>query len=262
MLSWDKNGDRVAIMQMNSELRHAQLELLSAECAAHQLRLRFSIDDIARHAHKDTLRKAINAANVLHEYYSSIQERIPIYLGGEETGALKNGQLKQAIDTVMAYLGEQRNRFYQIGQPLGARFKTVLEPFFSPGLLQRIRVVQLQGERLPNPAFYAEAKAHGITNLPEITHMASMTFMDVVVFNDQVTEQALFHALVHAVQFHILGPHDYTEAYVRSILQTKSHVMVPLEAHAFSLDARFASNPSDTFSVEDEVRAWVQERRY
>jgi hypothetical protein len=249
-------------MQMNSELRHAQLELLSAECAAHQLRLRFSIDDIARYAQKDTLRKAVDAANVLHQYYSSIQERIPIYLGGEEPPALSNGHLKEAIDTVMAYFREQRNRFYQLGQPLEGQFKESVGPFFSSGLMQRIHLVQLQGERLPNPAFYADARAHGLTNLPEITHMASMTFMDVIVFNDQITAQALFHALVHAVQFHILGPHDYTESYVRSLLQTKSHVMVPLEAHAFSLDAKFAGNPVDAFSVEDEVRSWVQDGRY
>ncbi len=31
MFSWDKTGDRVAIVQMNAELRHAQLEILSAQ---------------------------------------------------------------------------------------------------------------------------------------------------------------------------------------------------------------------------------------
>ena len=262
MLSWDKNEDRVAIMQLNAELRHAQLELLSAECAANQLRLRFSIDDIARYAQKDTLRKAVDTASTLHEYYASIQERIPIHLGGENPVAFKNGQFANATQAVMDYLREQRNRFYQLGKPLEPRFKAVLAQFFSAGLLQRIRMVQLEGERLPNPVFYAEAKAQGLTNLPEITHMASMTFMDVIVFNDQVTSQTLFHALVHAVQFHILGPHDYTDAYVRGFLQTKSHVIVPLEAHAFSLGSKFASNPADVFSVEDEVRTWVKEGRY
>ena len=43
MFSWDNPEDRVAVVQMNAELRHARLELLSAECATHQLRLRFSV---------------------------------------------------------------------------------------------------------------------------------------------------------------------------------------------------------------------------
>ncbi len=49
MFSWDNPEDRVAVVQMNAELRHARLELLSAECATHQLRLRFSIEDLARY---------------------------------------------------------------------------------------------------------------------------------------------------------------------------------------------------------------------
>jgi hypothetical protein len=59
MFSWENPDDRVAIVQMNSELRHARLELLSAECATHQLRLRFSTEDLARYAEHDLLHKAI-----------------------------------------------------------------------------------------------------------------------------------------------------------------------------------------------------------
>ena len=44
---------------MNSELRHAQLELLSAHCATHQLRFRFSLDDLARFGQRDVLRKSV-----------------------------------------------------------------------------------------------------------------------------------------------------------------------------------------------------------
>jgi len=48
MYSWDRPEDRISILQINSELRHAQLELISAHCATHQLRLRFNAEDIAR----------------------------------------------------------------------------------------------------------------------------------------------------------------------------------------------------------------------
>src|ERR1700689_4261490 len=76
MYSWENPDDRVAIVQMNSELRHAQLELLSAHCASHQLRLRFSADDLARFGQRDILRKSVQAAAALSEYYSSIEKKI------------------------------------------------------------------------------------------------------------------------------------------------------------------------------------------
>ena len=48
MFSYDNPDDCAAIAQMNSELQHAQLELLSAHCASHQLRLHYSADDLAK----------------------------------------------------------------------------------------------------------------------------------------------------------------------------------------------------------------------
>src|SRR5271156_4184289 len=77
MYSWENPDDRVSIVQMNSELRHAQLELLSAHCATHQLRLRFSADDLARFGQRDILRKSVQAASALSEYYSSIEQKMP-----------------------------------------------------------------------------------------------------------------------------------------------------------------------------------------
>src|SRR5712671_7413096 len=76
MFSWEKNGDRVAIVQMNAELRHAQLEILSAQCATDRLRLRFSAEDIARHAQRDVLRKALLSTSALHHYYSGIASQV------------------------------------------------------------------------------------------------------------------------------------------------------------------------------------------
>src|SRR5438876_10018023 len=72
MFSWDKTGDRVAIVQMNAELRQAQLEILSAQCATDRLRLRFTAEDVARHAQRDVLRRALSSANALQHYYSGI----------------------------------------------------------------------------------------------------------------------------------------------------------------------------------------------
>jgi hypothetical protein len=76
MYSWNDPDDRVAIVQMNADLRHAQLDLLSAQCSTDRLRLRFSVEDLARYGEKDVLRKTIGAAVALSDYYLSIQSEM------------------------------------------------------------------------------------------------------------------------------------------------------------------------------------------
>src|SRR5271168_71758 len=106
MFSWDDPDDRVAIVQMDAELHHAELELISAQCATHQLRLRFSIDDLARFGERTVLRKAIAAASDLNDYYSSIEKLIPREAAGSNTGGttLADEQISQATERVLAYL--------------------------------------------------------------------------------------------------------------------------------------------------------------
>jgi hypothetical protein len=263
MYSWHDPEDRISIAQMNSELRHAELELLSAHCATYQLRLRFSLEDLARYGQRDVLRKSVEAANALSEYYSSIQKKIPEAEAVAETAAaLTPEQVLEAIDLVASYLREQRERYLRSAVPLSPELKAAMWPYFSPELLDGVRIVQLNGERVANPPFHAEAKARGFVNLPEFTHLNSLTFLDVVVFNEKLTERALFHALVHTVQFQVLGLELYCELFVRSFVNTKLHFTVPLEAHAFSLESKFSRPAAERFSVEEQVRLWATQGRY
>jgi len=264
MFSWENPDDRVAIVQMNSELRHAQLELLSAECATHQLRLRFTTEDIACFGQQDVLRKAIAAASGLRDYYASIEKQMPRPAVGRNASAstLDEERVAQASACVLAYLREQRERYFALGVPMHDPVKASMQSFFSSGLLDRVRILELNGTRVPNPSFYCAAQAVGVVNLPPLAHMASLTFVDVVVFNDKMTERSLFHGLVHAAQMQILGLERYAELFVRGFLRTGSHVTVPLEAHAIALDSRFAKDSGDYFPVEEQVRLWLREGRY
>jgi hypothetical protein len=257
MYSWNDPDDRVAIAQMNADLRHAQLDLLSAKCATDRLRLRFSVADLARYGERDVLRKAIGTAITLNEYYLSIQNEMP-----PDSTSFSEPQIAQAVERVSEYLWSQREMFFAKGAPLGPRQKEALQPFFSPALLDRIRTVELHGRRLPPPPFYLEAQTLGIENLPEMTHMASLTFVDVIVFNDVIIDRSLFHGLVHAVQFHLLGLERYTDLFVRALLRTRAHFSVPLETHAFALESKFAVSAGKPFSVEEQVRLWMREGRY
>lgn len=265
MYSWENPDDRISIVNMNSALRQAQLELLSAHCATHQLRLRFSADDLARFGQRDILRKSVEAATALSEYYTSIESKIPSTAMESDSGPLvelTEEHIREAIGLVSSFLREQRERYFHSATPLDKYKKALMWPYFSPALLDQVRVVELKGERVPNPPFYAEARALGFANLPEVTHMHSLTFLDVVVFNEKITDRCLFHGLVHAVQFEVLGLDRYAELFVRGFVNTKLHFSVPLEAHVFSLESKFVGSPAHRFSVEDQVRLWVKQGRY
>jgi hypothetical protein len=264
MFSWEDPDDRVAIVQMNAELRHARLELLSAECATHQLRLRFSTQDLARYAEQDLLRKAIHSAAALNDFYASIERQIPSVgqLAQSSGPKLNEEQAVEISASIAAYVREQRDRYFSSAAPLSAQRKAIMQPYFSPTMLDRIKVVELEGASVPNPPFYSKVRDLGFSNLPNFPQMATLTFLDVAVFNERITDTALFHALVHSVQFHILGIQRYADLLVRGYLRTNAHFAVPLEAHAFALESKFARNGSESFSVEEQVRLWVREGRY
>jgi hypothetical protein len=263
MFSWENPDDRVSIVRMNSELRQAQLELISAHCATHQLRLHFSADDLARFGEREVLRKSVQAATALSEYYISIESKIPsVESDPGPVLELTEERIAEAIDLVSSYLQRQRERYFPSAAALNRHQKALMWPYFSPDLLEQVRIAELHGDRVPNPPFYAEAKALGFINLPQLTHMHSLTFLDVVVFNEKVTERCLFHGLVHAVQFAVLGIERYTERFVRGFVNSKLHFSVPLEAHAFSLESKFMGAPAQRFSVEDQVRLWLKQGRY
>jgi hypothetical protein len=249
--------DRVAIVQMNAELRHAQLDLLSAQCATDQLRQRFSVEDLAKYGERDVLRKAIGTAVALGDYYLSILTQLPT-----DSLPVTESQLRNAVKTVSDYLWKEREAYRETSIGLTDRQRGELEPFFSKSILDCVRTVELHGNHASPPPFYMEAQVMGFDKLPPISHMASLTFVDVIVFNDLIIERALFHGLVHAVQFQILGLERYADLFVRGFVRTHAHFSVPLELHAFALESKFALNPAQPFSVEEQVRLWVREGRY
>ncbi len=263
MFSWQQPKDRVAIVQMNADLRHAQLELLSAQCATDRLRLRFSSEDLARFAQQDVLDKAIRAASALHTYYSSVDSQrskasIPAPCPGNQ---MSEEEIEDAVTRISMYLRQQRDKYFPVGDRLPDSEKLKLQSFFCSALLDQVRVLEMNGARIPNPPFFEEGRARGL-HLPEMRHMASLTFVDVVVFNDKLSARALFHGLVHAVQFLVLGLEQYVDLFVRAFLKTRFHATVPLEAQAFLLESRFLDNQAKGFSVEEQVRLWAEESRY
>ncbi|HLX84715.1 MAG TPA: hypothetical protein VKR59_12510 [Terriglobales bacterium] len=259
----ESSEDKLSIVRMNAELRHAQLELLSAHCATHKLRLRFPAQLLARHGRRDVLRKSIETASALNEYYSSIEKQFP----SEEAVAApapgpNESHLLLAMESVASFMRDQRDHYFPVAKALTAEQTGRLGSYFPADLLNRIKVVELQGARVSNPAFYPQMRALGFNNLPDFAHLNSLTFIDVLVFNEHMLERTLFHAMVHAAQYQVLGLERYTELFVRGFVDVRFHFLIPLEAHAFLLESRFARPNPDRFSVEDEVRLWAKQNRY
>ena len=252
--------DRLSVLQLNSDLEHAQLELLSARCAVHQLRLQYSSDDLARFGARDILRKSAQAASVLHEFYAAIENKISATnIAAPIQPSLE--QITQAVNWISTYLQEERDYYAPVAIPLSALSRIRMHQYFAPSLLERIRVIELQGAHVRVPDFFAKVRALGFEP-PEITHMDSVTFVDVVAFNQNLSDRALFHGLVHAVQIDILGLERYAELWVKGFLKTRTHFTVPLEVHAFTLTSKFMQANTDSFCVEDHVVRWFVDDRY
>jgi hypothetical protein len=253
----------VSVIQLNSELRHAQLELVSAHCATHHLRLRYSGDDLARFGHRELLRKSAEAASALHEFYQRIENRLAKPDAQRELFTHSTPeQIAQSVDWLCDYLRQQRDGYSPKAEPLHASHKTALGRYFRPRLLEQVRVVELNGSRVAVPDFLAQVRALGFENLPDVTHMESLTFIDVIAFNEQLSERAPFHALVHTVQIQVLGLERYAELWIRGFLKGRAHYAVPQEVHAFSLASKFLRPLADSFSVEDQVLHWAASNRY
>lgn len=260
MCQHDNVNHGACTLELNSELQQAHSDLLSAHRSTHKLRLAYSSDDLVRYGRRDLLRKSASTASELHAFYAEIEKRLTPAPPVAVTVQPSHEQITQAVGWLSTYLNQQRDNYAPIASPLSREWKDRLWPYFSADLLNHVRVVELRGARVAIPEFFSQARALGFEP-PEITHMDSLTFVDVVAFNEELTDRSLFHALVHAVQVRILGLERYAELWVRSFIRTRAHFTVPLEVHAFSLASKFM-HPGERFSVEDHVMRWTLDERY
>lgn len=161
-----------------------------------------------------------------------------------------------------AYFSGERDLYFPHSAPLAVERRTTLEPYFSRELLDKLRIVVLEGARIPPPPFYGEALAMTGGKFPDFVHMASVTYVDVIVFNERIEARALFHGTIHAAQIHILGFETYVDLYLRGFVKNLSWLAIPLEEQAYRLDERFANAPKESFSVEEEIRQWQREGKF
>jgi len=175
---------------------------------------------------------------------------------------LTEARVAEMVSGVMAYLRRERELYFRASEPLSLGWRTAVQAYFSGTLLDSIRTIILKGARIPPPPFYSEAMAMSSGNFPDFVHLASITYLDTIVFHDEILLRTLFHGLVHATQMALLGLDRYADLYVRGFVKFRTWIAIPLEAQAYQLDTRFAMSPAASFSVEDEVKSWAEQGRY
>ena len=175
---------------------------------------------------------------------------------------LPESKIQAIIAGVRLYYRQERERYLPASALLSKDLKSAAQGYFPAAVLDRVRTVTLKGARIPTPHFYEEAKAMSSGRFPDFTHMASFTYIDVLVFHEEIERRPLFHALIHATQIGSLGFEKYVELYVRGFVKYRSWIAIPLEAQAYQLDARIAACGSQVFSIEDEVKRWIKEGLY
>jgi hypothetical protein len=179
-----------------------------------------------------------------------------------DSSQLPEARVTEMIAGVAAYLRQERDLYFKASEPLTPIWKSAVQPYFSNTLIECVRIVTLEGARIPPPPFYSEAMAMSQGSFPDFVHLASFTYIDVIVFNDQITSRPLFHGLVHAAQTAVLGLDRYVNLYVRGLgsIDRGSPSLWKLRLSSWTRALRC---PRRTFFlVEKEIRLWAEGGRY
>jgi hypothetical protein len=168
------------------------------------------------------------------------------------------GMIGQVAGMVADYISSSRNKYLANAVPLTPEQRAAMQPFFPAEILEQTKILALKGERIQDPGFYAMARMMGFKDLPSFSDVAAVTFVDVIVSHEEFTNALLFHELVHVAQYAQLGVKEFGACYVSGFITGGGYEGIPLEKNAYELEQRFHANPTEAFSVADEVREWVQ----
>jgi hypothetical protein len=158
------------------------------------------------------------------------------------------------------YIEQNARRYRALSRTLTIREHEALGRFFASDLLHCARVANAAVPVPPRIHKIAIAFQMDALLQPELT--AAITLDNVIVHAEPISMRVLFHELVHVEQYKQLKIAGFARLYVRSFLRTGKYDEIPLEQHAYELDEQYAANPAFAFSVRNEVRRWIESKRY
>ena len=149
------------------------------------------------------------------------------------------------------WVQDQRAAFRPTALPLSASTKETLSSFFDQKILGIVRFAHTA--RLENPEFFATVTDRGQPPPLDFSQMDGITFIDTVVLSNTgwpPSEALFFHELVHVLQYCILGLQEFMRRYVHGWAENGfKYATIPLEVHAYELQAVFEDSPWAPFSV-------------
>jgi hypothetical protein len=148
------------------------------------------------------------------------------------------------------YIDHHRTRLVPDSEPIAPDTQAQLRGFFPADVLARTRLVRAS---VPNPRFYGLVRILGIEGLLEMSSIGAITLVDVIAYAEPMSPSTLFHELVHATQYRVLGLRGFARLYVRGFLDGGGYDGIPLERQAYELEGRFRRSPNHAFSVEQDV---------
>ena len=173
-------------------------------------------------------------------------------------------ELAALVAEAAAWMQQEREKYRASAIPLTPDQTAALRPFFPSEIVSSLRILDISqtGETIPYPPFYERVRAGGSRVVPDAAHMTAMPFIDVAVFNREPTLRTLFHNLVHVAQFSALGVEAVMESYFHVLNESGLWMVAPVEEQAYQLDGRYTKDPTDVFSVADEIEEWKRSGRY
>jgi hypothetical protein len=166
-----------------------------------------------------------------------------------------------ALPEVRSWLAATISTYDEDARPVSALGYTRLTDYFPSDVLDRARLVIVN--RIPFPPLSA-------FGFPELSALESMPFggitFDHVVFahKSAATESALFHELVHVVQWSALGVDDFLLTCGLCLAQY-GYAKSPFEAMAFDMQSQFDRRVAVTDLVGTvqaharQTRSWAAE---
>ncbi len=149
----------------------------------------------------------------------------------------------------------QRTKHRALGHAPAQSHREHLAAFFPKALLDTI-IINIVPE-IENPDFYPLLDAQGIQRPFDFTVMQGITFVDTVCISESHAPGSpsdlsalLFHEAVHVVQYDLLGVEKFMRLYVLGwAANGRSYERIPIEAHAYELEAGYRQSGGEPFPV-------------
>jgi hypothetical protein len=178
-----------------------------------------------------------------------------------DLASLPSAILDQFKAMLHEYIVSSRKQYMRDAAKLSSLQLETMAAFFPTEILNQARLRVLKGQRVEEPAVYNFARRMGISNLPGLGNTVAVTFNNLIVSQQELTDEVLFHELVHVIQYAVMGTKEFADKYVEGFVLHGSYEEIPLEKMALKLEHRFRKDRRP-FSVADELTLWRQAGKF